>query len=794
MLSYEDRYKLAVQLIQKGYLIHCTNDNFDSFDSSFIKGGMRAKEGYGFYFTDMPYKAIDYGSLFKVIKKDDFKFLDSSDKIDISLFYDDALEVKLAKIEAALDNVRNIREYDYYTQLQNELKQKLNSYDKELYRYVKLAIKEGAKTYGNLEYLIRSPHTTIPKLVQVYIDNGYDGYYTDGIYTVFNFDKLNNHFKTLTDDDLNRILNESLKKSIIITENQLHLLIDEGVTYTKNDDSSIDMRINHDTTDKANLGKNNADTRVFGDKHDVLYGDGTAHKNTKHIAQLYNDKLATIEFYKFIINIVKSGNRDAFYDYKPLDLPEIKKTYTIVKKWFDQNHSDARIIDAAKKAINRIEYDFSTYKEKYERINNTKDGERVMRYITSYVPNTNVKYIALFAISDFNFSDGIKHGYLRQNGNTDPILGISADDRDKEGKTLVPIKLTYDDGTYQPNIAQNFSLDNVKDGHFKQQYGFDKPNGYSSINEFIDKSIVYASTVLKKEKYEPDFIVSVPSSSKFNDYYCQNLSNKLGCPYVKDFFKRNFLNVKFDDGKDVEEMKKQGFSNKDIFTFSSAVRSIAYKEIAYIISQPIKAFLSENNDLFSNISKEKSSREKADISHVYDCMISYAYRTIMEGMNNGTVNDYIVRNFMNNSFILQNRKYNYKHIISQIHTLIKLKIGLKKFNKVLLEMSKLVQQYLSILQESGYKPRFNSKRFKITQIKKQFRPFLHNVYVVSDDNLNKNGDLFKKYQNAKFLIFDEDINSGASLKCSIDALQEKLPNNSDNNIMCLVNAYSNSGY
>ena len=108
MLSYEDRYKLAVQLIQKGYLIHCTSAVFDSFDSSFIKGGMRAKEGYGFYFTDMPYKALDYGSLFKVIKKDDFNFLDSSDKIDISLFYDDALEVELAKIEAALDNVRNI--------------------------------------------------------------------------------------------------------------------------------------------------------------------------------------------------------------------------------------------------------------------------------------------------------------------------------------------------------------------------------------------------------------------------------------------------------------------------------------------------------------------------------------------------------------------------------------------------------------------------------------------------------------------------------------------------------------
>ena len=792
MLSYAEKFKLAAQLIQKGYLIHCTNAEFDSFDPSFIKGGMRAKEGYGFYFTDMPYKSIDYGDLFKVIKKDDFNFLDSSDKIDISLFYDDTLEIEIAKIDIALDNARNIREYDYYTQLQNELKQKLDSYDEDLYYYVKMAISEGAKTYGNLEYLIKNPHITIPKLIKVYTDNGYDGYSTDGIYTVFNFDKLNKRCKTLNDDELCAILNESVKKSIVITESQLRFLIDEGVTYTKNDDLSIDMRINHDMTDSANLGKNSADTRVFGSKHDVLYGDGTSHGHTKHLAQLYNDKLESINFYKFIINIIENGNRNAFYDYIPNELP--KSTYTSVKKWFDNNHSDARIIDAAKKALGRLEYDFATYKEKYERVNNAKDDEHVMRYITSRVPNTNVKYIALFAISDFNFSDAIKHGFLRQNSNTDSILGISADDRAKNGNTLLPVKLTYDNGAYQPNVAQNFSLDNVKDGHFKQQYGFDKPNGYSSINGFIDKSIIYANMVLKKEKYEPDFIVSVPSSSKFNDYYCQNLSNKLGCPYISDFFKRNFLNVRFDDGRDVDEMKKHGFSDKDIFEFSSLVRSVAYKEIAYIISQPIKTFLSENDELFSNISKEKNSREKADISNVYDCMISYAYQTIIEELNSGVVNDYIVKNFMNNSLILQNRKYNYKHIISQIHTLIKLKIGLKKFNRVLVQMRELVQQYISILQESGYRPRFNSKRFKITQIKKQFRPFLHNVYVVSDNNLNKDGELFKRYQNAKFLIFDEDINSGASLKCSIDALQEKLPNNSDNNILCLVNAYSNSGF
>ena len=110
------------------------------------------------------------------------------------------------------------------------------------------------------------------------------------------------------------------------------------------------------------------------------------------------------------------------------------------------------------------------------------------------------------------------------------------------------------------------------------------------------------------------------------------------------------------------------------------------------------------------------------------------------------------------------------------------------------QVLQIIQQYSEQLQERGYKLRFNTKRFKITQIKKQFRPFLNNVYIVADKYLNQNNELFTRYKNAKFVIFDEDINSGATLKLAIDALKEKLPENTDNNILCLVNAYSGSGF
>ena len=135
---------------------------------------------------------------------------------------------------------------------------------------------------------------------------------------------------------------------------------------------------------------------------------------------------------------------------------------------------------------------------------------------------------------DFNFSDAIKHGTVRQNSNTDKILGITNTERETDERgNLKTIDVTYD-GKFKPNIAQNFSLNNVKAGHFKQNYGLNGEGGYNSVTAFLDKSIMYADYALKKEGFRPDVLVSAPSSSDFNKYYCTNLSNKLGIPYFNN--------------------------------------------------------------------------------------------------------------------------------------------------------------------------------------------------------------------------------------------------------------------
>ena len=587
------------------------------------------------------------------------------------------------------------------------------------------------------------------------------------------------------------------RKVLKITETQYKTIINgldilnEGVDWSKNDNGSINFSINQNKDNNSNKGKNSVDTRVFGTKDDILRGkiltkNGNESGKSKSLEQNYKSKQAAIQFYQNVIEYVQNGRKGTIEEVPGLDTI----TLNSVKKWFNRGDSDNKIIDACKKSLNRISSEATQTFMTYNRVSQSHNNDNVPRYLTGIVPSTNVKYISLFSMTDFNFSDAIKHGTVRQNGNTDQILGIGEKDRrvDANGN-LATIDVTYD-GNIKPNIAQNFSLNNVQDKHYKQQFGLNGEGGYSSVSQFLDKSVNYAAYALKQEKFSPDVIVSAPSSSKFNQYYCTNLSNKLGIPYISDFFKRNVINVRYANGEDLLD---KGFSPKDVMEFESQAKNIAYNEIAYYVSEPIRSFLKQYETIFNNISLQKHSREKTSMKDVFDCTMIYAYKTIVNSLDNDLVSGHLCKNFLSNQNKLYQKSYDSSHIFNEVSLRIKTKIGQKVFNQVLMQTKELIEQYSDMLKQRGYKLRFNTKRFKITAFKKQFRPFLTNLYIIADEYMN-NGELLKRYRNAKFLIFDEDINSGATLKIVIDALEEKLPEQSSNNIMCLVNAYSASGF
>ena len=589
-----------------------------------------------------------------------------------------------------------------------------------------------------------------------------------------------------------------MSKILRITEEQYRAFINgedivhEGVDWSKNADGSINMSINQKMDNNSNKGTNSVDTRVFGTKDDILNGKiltktGKENRNSKSLSQNYNSKQAAIIFYNNVIKYIQNGRQGNIEYVDGLQ----QRTWDTVNDWFKRGDSDNRIIDACEKSIARINQEASQTFQTYNRVSQEKNNDKVSRYITGTVPYTNVKYISLFSMTDFNFSDAIKHGTVRQNGNTDKLLGIGEKDRELDSKgNYKELNVTYD-GNVKPNVAQNFSLNNVQQGHYKQQYGLNGDGGYSSVSQFLDKSVNYAAYALKKEGFNPDIIVSAPSSSKFNEYYCTNLSNKLGIPYEKNFFERNMVNVRFDNGKDVSIMRNEGFSEKEILDFSNQVKGIAYKEIAYFISEPISQYVMANEELFTSIPLQKSSRQKTPVDYVINCLTNYAYQSVIQYVqSNDTMTKHLLQNFMSNNKRLQTNRYDSRYLLQQI----RLRLSKRAFSQVLQQVLSLVQQYSNLLIQSGYRLKFDSKRFKITQISKRYRPYLNNVYIVADKYINQNGQLFSRYKNGKFLIFDEDINSGATLKLAIDAIEEKIPENNQSNILCLVNAYSGNGF
>ena len=87
----------------------------------------------------------------------------------------------------------------------------------------------------------------------------------------------------------------------------------------------------------------------------------------------------------------------------------------------------------------------------------------------------------------------------------------------------------------------------------------------------------------------------------------------------------------------------------------------------------------------------------------------------------------------------------------------------KPFVAAVEETKKLMTQYAEQLRNNGYKWSGKYEKFKITKIDAHLRQFLKNVYVIADeDYLNEFQQLYSRYVNGKFLIFDEDIDSGGS--------------------------------
>lgn len=198
--SSNNKFDFAAKLINDGYIIHCTPNKFDKFDSKYIKGGFRANEGYGIYFSDEPYKSITYGDNFKVVKKENFNFINGEDEIDLNWLKsgldEDLIRSQIAKLEQYKYSPDfNVRFYDEVNEELDVLEKQLEAAHEwnDLFLMIEYTMENyGVKTYVKLDVNLPNQEIWVPKLTKLYISKGIDGYKTGCVYTIFNFDKLNN--------------------------------------------------------------------------------------------------------------------------------------------------------------------------------------------------------------------------------------------------------------------------------------------------------------------------------------------------------------------------------------------------------------------------------------------------------------------------------------------------------------------------------------------------------------------------------------------------------------------------
>lgn len=193
-------YDTLSDIIGKGYLIHGTPNDFESFDEGKIKGGCRGEYGYGAYFTDAAYKALEYGLEIYMTKKDIYNFLNLDQEPNVSVIsklIDVIDEINMAQYK--LEYVTNNREYDYYNSIIDSLREsKPSDMEEFILSMFRKAIESGE--FHSLEQCYKHvigniPSRLVKTLSTTLMKCGYDGVKCGNQYCIYNIKKLNDNLK-----------------------------------------------------------------------------------------------------------------------------------------------------------------------------------------------------------------------------------------------------------------------------------------------------------------------------------------------------------------------------------------------------------------------------------------------------------------------------------------------------------------------------------------------------------------------------------------------------------------------
>lgn len=230
------RYKAVNILAQNGYLVHGTDAEFDSFDSSKIRGGTRGNYGYGAYFTNAAYKCEEYGRNFIFLYARDFNFLKLAQKVaDNDIYKDinkqvDYIRQNIAYFEEMLYSVRTVKEYEYAEKELKTYKEQLDDIlpdsktEAFIEQYNLILRKNPDIDYRNMTKKLDNIFTNAMGadfVTNMFLKAGYDGYTIDFEYVIFNFEKLNQNIVKDKNALLERLMEKNEYKSVSLNKDNL---------------------------------------------------------------------------------------------------------------------------------------------------------------------------------------------------------------------------------------------------------------------------------------------------------------------------------------------------------------------------------------------------------------------------------------------------------------------------------------------------------------------------------------------------------------------------------------------
>lgn len=465
-----------------------------------------------------------------------------------------------------------------------------------------------------------------------------------------------------------------------------------------------------------------------------------------------------------------------------------------------------------------VRNNYNELKKDYDK-RKVKEKDR-LNYYKLKLSGTNIDIISLFNFNNFAGTEVIKANRISMASDAMSKLY----NKKKDGFISTTFK-----GTENNRSPFDFEFNDDFRGSIKDKNHIN----YGSAQHMIHDVMIHGVNVLNAINYVPDFLICVPSSSSFNSKFIDKFSKQLGnCKSYDAFMIKNWLGYSISD-EDIETIK----NHLSYLKYTAGEK--AWEDTVTVMEHTIKRGIA-NSFLYLISEQMQNHLDVKNYTEVeLNLILQICFIQILEGPKGNKLSQFLKGSSPNKNnmktktkhILINSKKGNelFQYIFNKLdnrptitHPLIK---------KIVRDSEKSIFQHLPNKQNKS-KPIYidlNKIEYKDSEVQmtslfwggamlknketqsklpgKALRPLMVSVYLVNEQEyvltkqgeelinelkMSKNNRLNEvekvEMTNRKIMIFDDDMDTGASLKLCVNSLQKILKENNITNtsIKCLT--------